>query len=226
MSWETLGAHKGRLAGRAADEFYGLAMGVLADGFVNHLEAQFLHRWMTDNPDIVNSGADPLVRRVFVELDEILSDGVFEPAEQKRLLELLMKYTGADGGVDQGVGQGLTSEIPLNDPAPDVLFRGRGFCFTGTFVFGKRAKCADLVESLGGVHSKNVTLDLDYLVVSHRVTPDWRHRSYGAKILKAMEYRDQRGRPLAIISERQLIDAVRDGLRRTRSLSSSQSPGQ
>ena len=41
---------------------------------------------------------------------------------------------------------------------------------------------------------------LDYLVIGKYVSKAWKHESYGAKIEKAMNYRDRFGRP-AIIPE-------------------------
>ena len=43
---------------------------------------------------------------------------------------------------------------------------------------------------------------LDYLVLGVYVTPSWAHEAFGRKIEKAMYYRDERGRDIAIVSER------------------------
>ena len=215
MSFETLPMHRNRLRGRAADELFGLCLGVLADGYVNREEAQFLQQWLSVHPDVRDGSADPLVLRIYSDVREILSDDVFDPEEQRRLLALLSDFTGAPAA-DQRFDQ-QPSTLPLCVPQPVVVLPGRSFCFTGTFAFGVRSRCAELLERFGGVHSKNVTMKLDYLVIGHHITPDWRHQSYGAKIIKAMDYRDTRDKPVSIISEKHFIDSLRAVLKRGRS---------
>ena len=46
-----------------------------------------------------------------------------------------------------------TSKEMLDNPAPEVVFEGRSFCFTGIFIFGDgdRDKCEAAVRARGGM---------------------------------------------------------------------------
>ncbi len=94
-----------------------------------------------------------------------------------------------------------SATFPLDRPAPQVVFSGRNFLFTGQFVFGNRRDCEQAVLERGGEIQKGVTRSLDYLVIGVYTTPTWKHDSFGNKIRKAMEYRDSGKSSLLIVSE-------------------------
>ena len=74
------------------------------------------------------------------------------------------------------------------------------FCFTGTFNLGRRQDCERAVEERGG-YAGSLTQDTDYLVIGAYVTDSWRHSSFGNKIVKAVEMRDEKSVPISIVSE-------------------------
>lgn len=90
--------------------------------------------------------------------------------------------------------------MPLTVPAPEILYLGRSFCFTGVFEFGSRADCHEAVLERGGEPAKGVTKKLDYLVIGSVGSDFWRHSSFGTKILKAAQYCEE-GARIAIVSE-------------------------
>ena len=128
----------------------------------------------------------------------MLSDGVLDRDEAQDLLATLRSFVGEPPELGEFI---KTTGLPINCPEPDIAFAGRRFCLTGTFAYGSRARCADLVESLGGIHATTVTRSLDYLVLGVYVTPSWVHESFGRKIEKALHYRHDRRADIAIVSE-------------------------
>jgi hypothetical protein len=82
-----------------------------------------------------------------------------------------------------------TSNEFLDEPAPNVVFEGRSFCFSGVFVYGEgdREQCKAAVRARGGYCHERPTHDLNYLVVGSFLQPDWAHRTYGRKIESALE---------------------------------------
>ena len=94
-----------------------------------------------------------------------------------------------------------TTDLPIDDPQPNIEFSGKSFCCSGTFAYSPRKGCEALVSSLQGINSKTVTLKLNYLVLGAYVTPSWAHEAFGRKIEKAMYYRDERGMDMAIVSK-------------------------
>ena len=96
-----------------------------------------------------------------------------------------------------------TSKEMLDNPAPEVMFEGRSFCFTGVFVFsdGDRDQCEAAVRARGGMCYTHPTRDLNYLVVGSFAEPAWAHQSYGRKIEAAFELKSH-GSNCKIIAEK------------------------
>ena len=95
-----------------------------------------------------------------------------------------------------------TSKEMLDDPAPEVVFEGRSFCFTGVFIFsdGDRDQCEAVVRARGGMCHSHPARDLSYLVVGSFAEPAWAFQSYGRKIETALELKSH-GSNCKIISE-------------------------
>ena len=184
--------------GRQVDTLIGLSKGLLADGKVDQSEAEFLQTWLiqsrqtTDNPIIIN---------LLGKVDAMLEDGVLDQEESAELLSLLRKITGEPSELGE---LAKTTSLPIDNPLPQVFFQERLFLFTGTCVFGTRKQCEFAIEQLGGINAKGVTKKLDYLILGTYVTDSWAHESYGRKIEKVMQYRDE-GVPISIITEEHWI---------------------
>ncbi len=185
---------------RQIDTLIGISKGLVADGKVDQAEAEFLLSWLiqsrqtTDNPVIVN---------LLDKVDSMLEDGILDSEESEELLSLLHKITGEPSEIGE---LAKTTSLPVNDPIPQIIFNDMSFLFTGTCAYGTRKQCQAAVESLGGINANSVTKKLNYLVLGTYVTDSWAHESYGRKIEKAMEYRDN-GIPLIIITEEHWVNA-------------------
>ena len=81
-------------------------------------------------------------------------------------------------------------------------------CVTGKFAFGPRSEIEKLIEERGGELSNSITKKVNYLVIGTFSSRDWIHSSYGRKIEKAVEYRDN-GDDIAIISEDHFISQTK-----------------
>ncbi len=102
--------------------------------------------------------------------------------------------------VEETAAQILASESPFDCPAPDVVFSGHSFCFTGKFDFGPRKECEHLIIEKGGTAAKRVSGNLNFLVIGTQGSPVWKRGSYGNKIQNAVFLRRMNGKP-AILSE-------------------------
>ena len=173
-----------RLADRSVDELLGLCQGILADGKVDQSEAEFLYKWMINNKGRISS---PVIKNLFGRLQEMLSDNVLDDEESAELLQTLTDLTGANYEVGEVQ---KSSNLPLDQPQPEIHFKDSRFLFTGTFAYGKRTECIEATEQLGGIAIKQVTKKLNYLVVGQYCTDAWIHSSYGRKIEKALEYKE------------------------------------
>jgi NAD-dependent DNA ligase len=183
-----------RISGRQIDELIGLARGLCADGVLNDSEIAFLEKWLVINADITRQ---PLVTQLYSRVATILSDGFIDEDERSELFETLNAFS--DTTFELGEVLKPTT-LPLCSPPPDISFAGRRFCFTGTFNFGRRNACERAIEDRGGF-AGNLTQETDYLVIGAYVTDSWRHSSFGNKIVKAVEMRDQKDVPISILAE-------------------------
>jgi NAD-dependent DNA ligase len=182
-----------RITSRQIDELIGLARGLCADGVVNAAELEFLLKWLAANAAISDQ---PLIGTLFNRVNEVLSDGLVTDEEHRELFDTLS----ALGTRDIELGEVLKpTTLPLCEPAPDVMFDGRRFCFTGTFAFGQRRACEQAVIDRGS-KAGSLTQSTEFLVIGAYATESWKHSTMGTKIMNACEFRD-RGIPISIISE-------------------------
>jgi len=179
---------------RQIDTLIGLSKGVLADGKVDQTEAEFLQSWLAQSRQATNN---PIIWNLLERVDAMLADRVLDQDESAELMSLLHRISGESSELGE---LAKTSKLPVNQPMPTVSFDSNSFLFTGTCAFGTRKQCQEAVESLGGLNAKGVTKTLNFLVLGTYVTDSWAHESFGRKIEKAIEYREN-GVPLAIVTE-------------------------
>lgn len=179
---------------RQIDTLIGLSKGILADGKVNQSEAEFLLSWLVQNKQ---STSNPIIENLLEKVEVMLEDGILDSEESEELKNVLRSISGESSEIGE---LSKTTSLPIDLPAPDIQFEGATFLFTGTCAYGTRKECQLVIEKLGGLNIKNVTKNLNYLVLGTYVTDSWAHETFGRKIEKAMEYRET-GIPLVIVTE-------------------------
>jgi NAD-dependent DNA ligase len=182
-----------RIASRQIDELIGIARGLVADDQINQAEVEFLQKWLAANLHISDQ---PVVSVLYRRISQMLSDGVLDEDEKAELLDTLNKFSRRDFELGEVL---KSTSLPLDEPAPALTFVGQRYCFTGTFNFGCRKDCEQAVIKLGA-EAGSLTQKTNILVVGIYATESWKHSSFGNKIIKACEWRDQ-GFPISIVSE-------------------------
>lgn len=182
-----------RIESRQIDELIGLCRGMAADGAINLLEAEFLQKWLAANASI---SGHPVMQMLYQRVSEVLADGRLGDDEAIDLLSTLDQLSSRDFEHGEVL---KSSDLPVCDPAPDLIFEDRNYCFTGTFNFGRRTDCEKAVLAKGA-QSGSLTKKTDFLVIGVYATESWRHSSFGNKIVKACEMRNE-GVPISIVSE-------------------------
>ena len=172
----------------------GFLRGVAADQELNEYEILALRAWLR-NTMLSNDKwpASVLLKRI----RQIVADKRIEDAEAADLLDTITDIVG--DGLQNGIASGLSTSLPV-DPVNTVDFTGRSFCITGKLASGPRHRCEMAISSRGSIPQSSVNKTLDYLVIGTLASRDWAQSSYGTKIERAMELRDQ-GNRLLIISE-------------------------
>ena len=187
--------NRARLDDRQINELIGLAHGIIADGVVNQLEAEYLFKWIVANRPLSDNS---VVRLLYDRVAKVLADGQLDSDESADLLDAVTRFS---AGVK-------TTSLPLCNPAPTIKFANSTFCFTGTFAFGSRKECENAVMGRGGI-AGSLTLKTNYLVIGAYATDSWAHSSYGRKIEKAVEMRSNRI-PISIVCEEHWAEHLQD----------------
>lgn len=186
--------NRNNIQDRQIDTLIGLSKGLAADGKVDQSEAEFLLSWLIQNRQ---ASDNPIIENLLNKVIIMLEDGVLDKEESAELLNILRSISGESSNIGE---LAKTTSLPINNPAPSIIFENNSFLFTGTCAFGTRKQCQEAIDSLGGINAKSVVKTLNYLVLGTYVTDSWAHENFGRKIEKAMEYRDN-GIPLVIITE-------------------------
>lgn len=182
---------------RQIDTLIGISKGIIADGEVVKSEAEFLYNWLIQSRQISDN---PIIINLLKKVDLMLEDGILDNEESIEIMSLLRKISGDSSTIGE---LSKTTSLPLNTPAPSVIFTNKTFLFTGTCAYGSRKQCQSVIEKLGGINASSIIKKLDYLVLGTYVTDSWIHENYGRKIEKAVKYRDE-GCPIFIITEEHL----------------------
>jgi len=186
---------------KAFDRLIGLCMGILADGELNRHEAIFFQEWVDQIAELEPIWPFPEISN---ELKRIYSTREIEAETTEQVKQLIQKILGSDHCNGEDIKDSYSSDLPLNSPPPSkIVFSGSQFVLTGRFEFGTRAKVVEKIkEHKGCVKDGFPNKETSYLVIGSHVSRDWYYTSYGRKIERAMELRDE-GYAIAIISEAQ-----------------------
>ncbi len=95
--------------------------------------------------------------------------------------------------------ENCSTSLLLDQPQPKTSFEDSVFCVTGKFAYDPRSEIEKLIEERGGELSSSITKNVNYLVIGVFAS-DCIHSTYGRKIEKAVEYRDN-GEDIAILSK-------------------------
>lgn len=202
--------NEARIDRRSADALVGLAAGIVSDGVVTLKEATFLEEWIAKH---LLHLEDPVVNILYRRLSNMLSDGILDAEESRELLAMLQNLSGLN--LSQGKAVNKASEasftapndLPFNMPVPEIVWAERLFVFTGVMAYGPRKNCQALIEERGGLIGGGINKKTHYLVVGSVGNDQWRHSSYGLKIMRAVELRES-GSPIAIIGEHAWQEAL------------------
>jgi hypothetical protein len=173
----------------------GLCKGMASDYHLSDEEISYLNWFLSTNAALKSNYPG---KHLYSLVQSILSDGVITEDERASLLEEITAFTGSN--ISEGIVDGYSTTSPV-DIIGQFYPKDSKVCLTGKFLCGSRRQCeADLVK-LGCTISDRVTQDLDYLIIGALSSKDWKFQSFGRKIEQAIDYRDNKGTPLKILSE-------------------------
>ena len=174
-----------------------ITQGILADDVINENEVEYLLNWIDDHIEVTLNDE---IEKIYDVLLEAMMDGEIDKQEERAIKKLLSTFIEENNNSEDCLS-------PLCSPLPDVTITDNVFCFTGDFNLGTRGYCEKIVLAHGAKTSKGITKKVDYLVIGANESELWSHGSYGAKIEKAVEYREK-GTGVKIISEEHFLKYI------------------
>lgn len=191
-----------RLVARDIDQLLGICELSIQHGTLEQDQAEAILVWLRNHRRSLNTWP---ISVLYDRLEEALADGVLDSDEQKDVLGLIASISRPVDADEQS----FSATLPINQDIDRVVIPGHSFCFTGVFDFGSRSECQQATAACGGEVEPRVSLRLDYLVIGSVGSGSWKHASFGNKILRAVDLRQQTGR-LKIVSEAHWLTAIHD----------------
>lgn len=180
----------------------GLCRGLVADGKIDQSEADALHTWLIAHEATVEN---PVILEFRKKLKPLMKRKIANGKSSEQLLKLLSGLVGGKTEVGECLG---ATALWLDDPPPEIVFKGRKFCLTGKFSYGRRGRCEDEVRSRGGICQSSPGKTTNYLVIGSYAEGAWIQSAYGRKIEKALALRAD-GLPIRITSERHWLASMK-----------------
>lgn len=185
---------------KASQVLTGIVTGIVADGQLHDMEIQMLSGWLTAHEEVSQTWPGNAISKL---VQQVMADGVITAEERTHLVAELQAMVGNDFSETGSVSDEII-RLPFDDMVPRLI-NGSRVCLTGTFVYGTRTACERLAIQAGLEPSNSVSKKVHALIVGTHVSPDWVNTSYGTKIIRAMELREE-GHPILIVRERDWID--------------------
>ncbi|MGY0146166.1 BRCT domain-containing protein [Edwardsiella tarda] len=173
----------------------GLCKGLASDYHLSDEEINYLKWFLSTNAALKNNYPG---KHLYELVKNITADGVITDEERTTLLQEITALTGSN--ISEGVVDGYSTTSPI-DTIDTFTPENSKVCLTGKFLCGPRRQCAEDLERQGCQIVDSVTHDLDYLIIGALSSKDWKFQSFGRKIEKAIDYRDNKGASIKIISE-------------------------
>jgi NAD-dependent DNA ligase len=179
---------------QSAGQLIGIATGLIADGVLTDAEIAYLHHWLTVHDEVAFEWPGNIL---CARVKAALADGVITESERAYLLATLRDLVGEQPDTVEAATH--VTELAF-DEVQTIRFAGSVFCLTGNFVYAPKSDCEIAIVRRDGIIKHSVSKKLHYLVVGSLGSQEWKHGSFGTKIERAMELK-QEGASILIVRE-------------------------
>jgi hypothetical protein len=177
-----------RINQKNIDELIGICQGILADNLINKDEIDFIYGWIQGKFSKDEIKKFFIVNYIYNNLEKSLETSNLNDKDFNNFKNKLKNIISLDSILDN------INSIENNSIC----------CCSGIFSEDKTT-IKQILKNKNITITKNVTLDINYLIIGSLGNPEWKHGLYGNKIEKAIDYRDKKKTGLVIISEQQLL---------------------
>lgn len=167
----------------------GILKGIASDGIITLDECLALKRWLYDNDYL--KGHYPF-DKILELLSKVLADNEITKEESNMLLSEIDKVLNPV--------EALKSQI--------CSVKGQTVCLSGNFAYGQKSDVEKYITERSGIICKNVTKNLNILVIGSLECESYSNGTYGSKVKKAIEY-NQQGCNIFIVKENDFFETVK-----------------
>lgn len=192
-----------RKCAQALQHLQGIVDGMVSDGRLDPREVQFLNAWLASHPEVTAEWPGSVLQR---KVRQIVADGVISNGELRYLHEQLSHLASTVLEDSFRTVPRAAATLPIDDSAA-VDVRQARVCLAGSFLYGTRAACEQLIAAAGGIPCERVSTKVDYLVIGTRAAPAWNGEPQRDDVDEAVALRSL-GHRIAIISERRLLESL------------------
>ena len=187
----------------------GMLHGIISDGVISDNEILALTEWLNDNDHLC--GIYPF-DEIYSLLVAATEDGSVSDDERNMLKAFFATFV--DTRVSYNIHENDISELQkqysiggICAVCPEIVIKGKTFCFTGVSKKATRREIACIIENAGGIYNDRITDNTDYLIVGADGNPCWAFSCYGRKVEKAVNMRKE-GHKIVIVHEYDLWDEI------------------
>lgn len=187
----------------------GICHGILADGIIDEKEIFSLEKWLEGNTHLNSYYPYDEIRSLILS---ILSDGKIDEEEKLVLKAYLIQFVILENKEISTKINEDTKDVNITAHCtsdPNIELAGKTFCITGILKSGNRSSIENRITKLGGIPTRNVTKETDFLIVGDNGNKAWAFACYGRKVEKALELR-KNGHTITLIHEFDFIDILEE----------------
>lgn len=187
----------------------GLCHGILADGIINVKEVFDLHQWLEQNSHLNTYYPYDEIRSLVLS---VVADKKIDEDEKIILMAYFKQFVNINDRTIRNQIERDTSGLTISamcSSDPQIIFKNKTFCITGILKSGTRSQIEGKIKNLGGIPTKVVNMETDYLIVGDNGNPAWAFSCYGRKVEKALQLRKE-GHTITLVHEFDFADLLEE----------------
>jgi len=185
---------------------HGILGGIICDNIIDKEELDGLQVWLDGHQALKNCWPFDEIERL---VSAVLEDGRIDEQEHQILLDFFGEFFSFTEEIGRGSHDGRKPGVirSVCAKAPQVVFGGRLFCFTGSSAREPRDTIREIIRRQGGQYAETFDESVNYLIIGAGGSPCWTYACYGRKVEQAVEWQ-RKGCAIQIIHEEDFWESL------------------